>query len=766
MFRKMFPLFTLAFVLLPLGLRADGFIYIPGGAGDVIRNVPDERHPSSRIWIPPKPHFPLSITRHRVEAEINDGLVKTRVEETFHNSSGRQLEGFYMFPLPDGASASGFTMKIAGKVVKGEILDKLKARSIYEGIVRRAKDPGLLEYVDRGLIRARVFPIPARGDVEVSLEYVQEITPQGGLYLYRYPLGPGKHSMGPYRDVAFDIKLDSSRPLRSINCLSHKVGIHRTGELKARVGFETPRLDQQGDFLLMWNVGEDALAPLCLVSRGHEEKGYFNITLSPRVDAKKEAAPKDVVFVIDTSGSMRGHKIEQAKKALVYCIEGLNDADRFNVVDFSIEARRFAPGLVAIDKDARGRGLTYARALEAGSGTNLEEAMRFALADLKAPERLQMVVVLTDGMPTIGVTNPEAILESLKTANAHRRRMFVFGVGQDLNAKLLDRIAGETRGASEYIRDREDIELRLSAFYDKIDSPVLTNLRIEFPDGGITDVFPHDLPDLFHGVQLSIFGRYQPGQIGGGARNRTVLLRGKYLGEERTFEYNFDFSGKRGAATDQLARLWAARKIGYLLDQLRLHAGAKELKDEVVRLSKLHGIITPYTSYLIVEEDALVGGQRPPGRPQPRPHPLARAARDAFKGNSAGAPGGKLRAEAKESFDRESGASAVERSREIGKLKKSDLRQNANQDEGRRKDGTTMISRVGSLTFYRQGEGWVDSRLTVKSSGKDEVKITYLSSEYFDFLKAHPEAGKILALGSTVSFLWEGKVIRIEVKED
>ena len=229
MFRRLFPLFAVAFVLLPLSLRADGFIYIPDWPGDVGAVRPPG-------VIPPRPrppvrhHFPLSITRHRVQAEISDGLVKTRVEETFHNSFGRQLEGFYMFPLPDGASASGFTMKIGGKEVKGEILDKDKARSIYEGIVRRAKDPGLLEYVDRGLIRARVFPIPARGDVEVSLEYVQEITPQAGLYLYRYPLGPGKHSMGPYRDVAFDIKIDSSRPLRSINCLSHKVGIHRTGE--------------------------------------------------------------------------------------------------------------------------------------------------------------------------------------------------------------------------------------------------------------------------------------------------------------------------------------------------------------------------------------------------------------------------------------------------------------------------------------------------------------------------------------------------------
>ncbi len=760
MFRKTFPLFAVAFMFLPLSLRADGFIYIPD-APEMIVNLPDRLIPPH----PPKPpsrHFPLSITRHRVLAEINDGLVKTRVEETFHNSSGRQLEGYYMFPLPDGASASGFTMKIAGKVVKGEVLDKDKARSIYEGIVRRAKDPGLLEYVDRGLIRARVFPIPARGDVEVSIEYVQQITSEGGLYLYRYPLGPGKHSMGPYKDVAFDIKIDSSRPLRSINCLSHKVGIHRTGELKARVGFEAASLAQEGDFLLMWNVGEDALAPFCLVSRGHQEKGYFNITLSPRAEVKKAATPKDVVFVIDTSGSMRGHKMEQAKKALAYCIEGLNEGDRFNVVDFSIEARRFSSGLLAVEKDGRSRGLAYARALEAGSGTNLEEALRFALGDLKSPERLQMVVVLTDGMPTIGVTSPGEIMKSIKKANSHKRRLFVFGVGQNLNAKLLDRIAGETRGATEYIRDRENIELRLSAFYDKIDLPVLTDLRIEFPDGGVSDVFPRDMPDLFHGVQLSLFGRYQPGQIGGGNKNRTVLLRGKYLGEERTFEYSFDFSGRKGSGVDQLSSLWAARKIGYLLEQIRLNGGSEELKSEVVRLSKLHGIITPYTSYLVVEEGALVQGNRPP--PPGSPRPLGAGGRDVrgkFSRKGLGAAGKPL-PEARSAFDKDSGSSAVESSREIARLKNSDLRQGREEKEDVRRDIKCTVARVGSLTFGLHPDGWLDSRLRVKKSFEQGPRITWLSAEYFEFLKANPEAGKILALGSRVTFLWNGKVVRIE----
>ena len=359
------------------------------------------------------------------------------------------------------------------------------------------------------------------------------------------------------------------------------------------------------------------------------------------------------------------------------------------------------------------------------------------------------------------------ILASIKQANTGKRRVFVFGVGQSLNAKLLDRIAGESRGTTEYIRDREDIELRLSSFYDKIDSPVLTNLRIKFPDGGITDVFPRELPDLFHGVQLSLFGRYQPGQVGGGNKNRTVLLSGKYLGEERTFEYSFDFSGEAGPGKDQLSRLWASRKIGYLLEQIRLNGGAKELKTEVIRLSKLHGIITPYTSYLIVEEGALVENAPGSGAPHPLGSPRVR---DAFGGGrrlgqGKAEGGGKLdRNSAAEAFDKDRGAGAVEASRAIEALKKSDLGGSSGKKSGEGQGRRELIRRVGSFTFYLQGERWVDSRLTVKNGAMEPLKLAWLSKEYFEFLKAHPRAGRILALGSEITFIWDAKVIRVASK--
>ncbi|MEM7263806.1 MAG: VIT domain-containing protein, partial [Planctomycetota bacterium] len=199
---------ALGFVLfLAADACADGFIYVPS---------------SRRVRLPqPVSHFPMKVTRHRVNIEIDDTIAKTRVEETFTNPNPRQLEGTYIFPLPPNAAVSNFKMKIGGKDVAGEVLERDKARSIYEGIVRQAKDPGLLEYIDRGLFRARVFPIPARGNVEVTIEYSETITRTGGLAEYRYPLDTGKYSAGNYENVIIDCSLKSSQALRSVYSSSH-----------------------------------------------------------------------------------------------------------------------------------------------------------------------------------------------------------------------------------------------------------------------------------------------------------------------------------------------------------------------------------------------------------------------------------------------------------------------------------------------------------------------------------------------------------------
>ena len=817
---------------------ADGFIYIPNAHVDIHIHPPRPHPPRPHPPRPhpprprppivrpiprprPRPNFPMQVTRHRVDIEIDDTVVKTKVEETFYNPNPRQLEGQYMFPLPPGASISGFKMKIGGQEVSGEVLEKDKARGIYESIVRQVKDPGLLEYVDRGLFRARVFPIPPRGGVDVTIQYTETVQRENGVAEYRYPLDTGKYASGPYQNVVLDLKLRSTQPLRSIQSPSHKVDVSRKGEKEARVSFEAKSLAADKDFKLVWNVGEDALAPVLLVHRNHEKQGFYYLAISPRPEKPKKAPAKDVVFVIDTSGSMLGRKIDQVKKALRYCVDGLNDGDRFNIVDFSTEARRFRDSLETVTKETREQARTYIDQLVTRGGTNLEEGLRYGLQNLGEGDRLQMAVLLTDGEPTIGIVRPEDLLKSVRTNNKARRRVFAFAVGEDLNAKLLDQLVKAEQGASQYIRDQEDIELRLSSFYDKIDSPVLTDIRVEFPSGGFTDVYPKPFPDLFKGEQLAILGRFE------GSGHKSIVVRGKFLGEERVFEYSLDFGdGKPNGKNDHVARLWAARKVGYLIEQMRLTGETSEVKGEVIRLAKLYGIITPYTSYLIVEEDNAVAFRR---NQNGRPHRLggARArpgvagqqqgqgnsaldpsagadgdvlerryaARDALlrkpasKAPPSEAAGGVQRAgeskggrttadrksdyadrakniaSAGKAFEKARGKQAIEFSRRIEKLKKSESEDEA--DDYLREQvnrGGVSVKKLAGRTFYLQGSRWIDAALTAAKL-EDEKKvdrIKYLSDAYFALLKTHKGIGKILSVGSSITFVWNHRVISID----
>jgi Ca-activated chloride channel homolog len=770
------PAFLLALAV-PACLEADGFIYVPGPP----RPIPPHPQPVVRFV---RPEFPLQVVKHRVETRIDDSVARTRVEETFYNPNGSQLEGTYMFPLPPGASISRFAMMVGGKEIAGEVLDRDKARGIYESIVRQSRDPGLLEFIDRGLFRARVFPIPALGNVEVRVEYDETLPSTGGLGRYRYPLNTGKYSAGDYKEVLIDVTLHTSAPLRSVNCSSHPASVSRPGDHEARIVFEARTLTAEKDFTIDWNVGEDALAPALLVQRTHEPEGFFYLTISPRPEKPKAPPPKDLVAVIDTSGSMLGPKMDEAQKALRHFVNGLNPADRFGIVDFSTEARRFREGLTEANEENRRLAQAYIDGLQARGGTNIEEALRVALATFPSggDDRLKLVVLITDGEPTVGLTRPEDILRSVREKNNLNRRLFAFGVGVDLNAQLLERLVQENRGSLDYVLPGENLEVKLSSFWDKIDFPVFTEIRLEFPNFAVSDVYPKPLPDLFRGESLAVAGRFRDGG------RHAVVLRGRFLGEEKVFEYSLDFSPPpaAGGASDSIARLWATRKIGYLLESMRLSGNeSREVKDEVVRLSQQYGILTPYTSYLILEEgqryampDGRGGSLGPVAAAAPR-----RAASDALSRNKDGIEREEIRAsaqEAKRDFSAASGAAGVSGGRAVQGLKEGApspkiFRYPPASEAGRstdklkedldfyqviNRDGK-RVQQVGSRAFYLQGERWVEGGLTEKDLGSIR-KVAYLSDEYFDLLTKHPGIGELLGVGEKVTFRWNGETIAVE----
>lgn len=712
---------------LALGAAADGLI--------VVRPTPVQRRQGIR-------NFPLEVKFHRVKTTITDQVAVTAIDQVFHNPTSFRLEGTYVFPVPRGAAISRFSMNIDGQQVKGEILEKDKARQIYESIVRRSQDPALMEYVGTKLVKLRIFPIEPRSDKRIKISYSEVLEGEGGLVSYRYPLNTEKFSAKPLDEVSVEVAISGVGGIRSVYSPTHPVTVTPQGK-SVTVRYAARNVTPHRDFLLTYMRSKSAVGLSAMTyKRSPGASGHFGMVISPPLEfSKSDILPQDVVFVLDTSGSMlNGDKIGQARKALAYCLGRLSEKDRFAVVDFSTEVRHFAKGLTPVDKASRKRALAYVQELDARGGTNINEALLAAsalTAQAKAG-RPFTVIFITDGRPTIGERRMDAILKNLEGGGKRFFRLFSIGVGHKINTHLLDRLSSKRRGTTLYVGPKEDLEIKISAFFDKFAYPVMTDLKLSVDGVRIRDVYPRPLPDLFKGSQLVLFGSYK------GKGEQPITLEGTYRGERRKFVFEASFADGP-TAHDYLPHLWAKRKVGHLLDQIRLHGQNEEIKGEIVRLAKRYGIMTPYTSFLVLEDE------RQRSRPDPT-RPQARAPRPGAASRFFGGKKGEnLARGADQAMKQQSGGRAIEAAKESKKLKnESRMDSDDKVGGGGGADGGSRLRRVGEKTFYRQGSRWVDSAYDAETMAKKRVAVTYLSKAYFELLGKHPEIGPYLALGKQV----------------
>jgi Ca-activated chloride channel family protein len=539
---------------------------------------------------------PLAVKYLRVDASVENQVATTRVVQEFQNSTSRDLECTYIFPLPKGAAVRDFAMYIGGKRMKGELLEKEKARAVYEDIVRRAKDPGLLEYLDSQVLRLRIFPVPANGTQKVELEYSELLPADAGLAEYVFPLKVGEKASKTLEDFTVAVRIKSNVPIKSVYSPTHEVGVSRPNDHEAVAGMETKRALLDRDFHLFWTLDEKDFGLALMTYRPDPDKpGMFLMLISPRSEINQERrAPRDAVFVLDTSGSMKGEKVEQVKKALKFCLEKLDRKDRFAIIQFSTAAQGFADKWTDATAENLEKACQWAEAFEAAGGTNISEALQKTFALPYDESRPATVLFLTDGRPTVDTTDTEALMKLVKDNNRRNLRVFAFGAGDDVSTHLVDRIAGETGGLPEYVRQGEAIDGKVTRLFSKMSHPVLTDLAIEVPGVRVTEMYPKQLPDLFRGGQVVILGAYE------GDGDSAIRLKGRVGKKKEELVYEGTFP-KKAADRNFIGPLYANRKIGYLLDQVRLHGENKELKDEVVRLSLAYGIETPYTSYLVLE---------------------------------------------------------------------------------------------------------------------------------------------------------------------
>ena len=704
--KKVFMLMLVALAagfFLPLAAFADGVVVI---------NQP-----------PPQTPAYLTVVYHHVEVTIDDQVAITKIDQVFRNDSDFTLEGTYLFPLPEEASIQRFVMYVDGKPLEGKVLNRDEARSIYESIVRQNRDPALLEYIGHDTFQASIFPIAGHEEKRIQIEYSQVLSMDQGLVEYVYPLSTERFSPQPLQEVAVTVRLHSKEPIKAVYSPSHDVAITREDDYHATIGYEDKDCLPDRDFVLYYTVSSEDFGVNLLTYHPRGEDGFFLLLVAPPVEARdREVVAKDVIFVLDTSGSMEGEKIDQAKKALAFVLDHLNAEDRFAIVPFNSGVSTYARELLPASEHRP--ALRYVEEIIAGGSTDIDAALQRALdlADTRSG-RPQIVLFLTDGLPTVGEQEPGRILENVRRRSSADVRLFPFGVGYDVNSALLDSLSQENHGASAYILPGENLEERVSAFYAKINMPVLANVSLDFGTVVVEQTYPNPLPDLFLGSQLVLVGRYR----GEGAA--TVTLRGVVNGEERSYRYeDLTFPGE-DTRRDFLPRLWATRKIGYLLNEIRLHGENKEVVDEIVDLSLRYGIITPYTSFLVDETGRVLTEEG------------LNESKDAF---SAAVP----------TMAPAAGAGGVSYSQEAQRL--------GNSDGAYSGQPTTGLRQVGDKAFLLVDGVWTD---TTYQKGDPTTQMTFGSDSYFGLLAAHPEWAKYFALGERAIVVLDGVAYEVVAEE-
>lgn len=675
----------------------------------------------------------LEIPYQRVNVTIENQVATTHIEQLFRNPNDWMLEGTYFFPLPAGAAVSQLTMWVDGQPIEAKILPKGEARAIYDAIVRQLRDPALLEYVGTDAIQANVFPIPPGDERKVEIEYTHLLTAENGAFHYVYPQSAGLYTQTPLDEQSIRVALNSNEAIRTLYSPSHRVAVNRPSEFSAIVGYEDANVIPADDFELYYTVSPEEIGLSLLSYKDAGEDGFFLLLVAPGIEPG-EVVAKDVILVLDTSGSMEGEKMAQAQEAAAYVISHLNPEDRFALVSFSTGVSLYEPGLLPAGQPGDYR--QYIDSLAAVGGTNISDALLEAanLVDDGDSRRPTTIIFLTDGLATEGITDTSLLLETVGAALPDNARVFAFGVGDDVDTTLLDTLAAEQRGATTYVRPGQSVDEAVSAFYAKVGSPVLTDIALDM--GGIrTDqVYPTELSDLFAGTQLVVAGRYRDG---GPA---TITLTGNANGRPQTYTFaDQSFRDEGGEAF--IPRLWATRAIGHLMQQIRLNGENPELVQSIVNLSMRYGIITPYTSFLIEEDDifAQTGGVQD----------MEEAAEMLAAPMAA------------------SGAQAVDRAATEGEMAAAEapapMATMVVSDASGQLIAQSPVQSVGGRTFFLRGGVWVDSGFDPATEPR---AIAFASDAYFDLLSANPDLGKALALGEEIIIVIDGEAYRITGEGD
>ena len=671
--------------------------------------------------VPTLPRGAIEKVQSAVKVSVTGRIARVAVEEWFRNTGPLMDEGTYFYPLPGEAVFSDFSLWQGDRELKGEPMDAAQARAIYEEIVRRKRDPALIELAGHGLLRARVFPINPGETRKITLRYTQVLDRVGDAWRFRYAAGTGPGAAGA--SSSFRLEADSAARFGDPYSPTHRLTANRSGD---RLELTLADTSARGDLELLLPLARGLVGMSLVTDQPVGEDGFFMLLLAPGRAADAHGLRRDLVAVLDVSGSMSGDKLDQGKAALGQLLGTLRSGDRFRVITFGSGVRRYAGGWTEATGDNVRAAQAWIRGLDTDGGTNIAGALTEAFAGPPAEGALGVVVFLTDGMPTAGETDPERIADQADRGRGPFR-VFAFGIGYDVNTYLLDRLTERARGVTEYVRPGGDIEQAVGSLAAKVSSPVLTDLALRADGVELYDLQPQSLPDLFAGGELVVFGRYREE----GSGERSVTVTGRRDGREERFATNATPGGEPGR-NDYIQQLWAARKAGALSHEIRLRGPNPELVNELKRLALRYGILTEYTSYLVQEPNQVVV------RPMFDRAPAAQA-----------------------------GAAAVERSRAEKALSGSLQLSAVTVDGAARADSLSVGSsgearrtqRVGGRVFLWRDSAWTD---IAHGDSLHVVTVAAFSDAYFALLRALPELVKAATLEPAVLVAGRRVSIRIE----
>ncbi|HEX4575061.1 MAG TPA: VIT domain-containing protein [Gemmatimonadales bacterium] len=689
-----------------------GVLALPAGAQGWIEPI--------RPWGPPI-HGQVEKVRSAVDVQVTGRVARVSVEEWFRNTGPRLDEGSYLYPLPGEAVFSNFSLWQGDQELRGEPMDAAQARAVYEAIVRQKRDPALIELAGHGLVRARVFPINPGETRKITLRYTELLDRTGDAWRFRYAAGTGPGAAGAAR--SFHLAMDSAGRFGDPYSPTHRVSVSRHDD---RVELTLADTSAPGDLELFLPLSRGLVGMSVVTDQPVGEDGYFMLLVAPGRAAAAQSLGRDVVAVLDVSGSMSGTKLEQAKAALVQLLGTLRPNDRFRLITFGSGVRRYAQEWTAVTPDHLRAAGDWVRQLDTDGGTNIAGALTEAFAQPPRADALGVVVFLTDGMPTVGETDPERIADQAERGRGPFR-VFAFGIGYDVNTYLLDRLTERARGVAQYLAPGGDIEQAVGTLATKVASPVMTDLALSADGVELYDLQPQGLPDLFAGDELAVFGRVR----GSGSGEHAVTVTGRRQGQQERFSTIARFGGSASGG-DYIAQLWAARKAGALSRELRLHGGNPELMDELKRLALRYGILTEYTSYLVQEPNVVV-------RRQNWMAPLAAARADQV------------------------GASAMRRSETERQMANAAVVPSPASLPftvgGGTAGGGGRTERVGGRLFVWHDSTWTDIG---HADSLRVVTVAVFSDAYFALLRALPELTKPAALGSAV--LVAGRRVSIKLE--